>query len=89
MAAYKIKDSYYEEIRADDAYDALMEYANEVGYDVALDDLARSIGDEQLAEHLAYIFRMADFDSRYIIEEDEEVEDEEEFEDYEIEEDEE
>ena len=63
----QIKDNNYGwEISSDDAYDALMEYVDEVGAEKALDDLVLAMSHDELAANLEYIFRMNEFESQYL-----------------------
>lgn len=49
-------------VNEEEAYEKLQLWIDEVGAEKALDDVARAIGNGQLAEALAYIFRMNDFE---------------------------
>lgn len=54
-------ESYGWVVNSEDAWDKLMLWEETVGAEQALRDLAKSMGDEELSDNLAYIFRMNDF----------------------------
>lgn len=62
---YEVKkeagESYGWVVNSEDAWDKLMLWEETVGAEQALRDLAKSMGDEELSDNLAYIFRMNDF----------------------------
>lgn len=54
-------ESYGWVVNSEDAWNKLMLWEETVGAEQALRDVAKAIGDEELSECLAYIFRMNDF----------------------------
>lgn len=54
-------ESYGWVVNSEDAWDKLMLWEETVGAEQALRDVAKAMGDEELSECLAYIFRMNDF----------------------------
>lgn len=57
----KAKDNYGWEISSSEAQDKLQLWIDVVGAEQAVWDLARAMGNDELASNLAYIFRMNDF----------------------------
>ena len=56
-----LKEDYGWTIDSSDAWDALEAFVDAYGAEYTLDNLAKAMGDIELADNLAYIFRMHDF----------------------------
>lgn len=57
----KSGESYGWIVNPEDAFDKLSLWVEAVGAEAALDDLARSMGPDELSDNLAFIFRNNDF----------------------------
>ena len=61
-----MSEDYGRKIRRGKEWDALEDYVDAVGADYALNSIARAMGDSELGETLAYIFRNEDYESPYL-----------------------
>lgn len=61
----KEAENYGWVVNSDEAWDALDAFTEVYGAEYTLESLAKAMGDDELAENLAYIFRMHDFREFY------------------------